>query len=192
MSPSNLVKGCQLPVLTLSCSGSISAGNQLHTSLIFLIKSAASTFFLLQQKVVYTDRLLWESHELLTRCLWHFSIFYFRACLCILFVCLCCCMFDYNTHLYFCTLHWLSVWCEVCAVLFFYYYYFKSKGNEIQCWMNYGVCILTYRVLFRVCEWTEFMCERSRNKNREIAACCRHSARYCMNCLLLLLQDWYC
>lgn len=44
----------------------------------------------------------------------------------------------------------------------------RGKGNEIQCWMNYGVCIVTYCVLFRVCEWMEFMCERCRNKNEKL------------------------
>lgn len=51
--------------------------------------------------------------------------------------------------------------------------------------MNYGVCIVTYCVLFRVCGWIEFMYERCRNKNRKTAECCRHSAGYCMNCLRL-------
>lgn len=67
---------------------------------------------------------------------------------------------------------------------FFLYLSFKSKGNEIQCYMNYGVCFVTYCVLFRVCRWIEFTYERCRNKNRKTEEC-RHSARYCMNCLRL-------
>lgn len=84
-----------------------------------------------------------------------------------------------NTRLYFCTLY-------VCVVG----YGWKDrererKGNEIQCWMNYGVCIVTYWVLFWACKRMEFMCGRCRNKNRKAAVCFRWSAMYCMNCLRL-------
>lgn len=65
-------------------------------------------------------------------------------------------MFDFSVRratIHACTFALcMSVWyrVRVCAECTFKKR--KRKGNEIQCSMNYGVCILTYCVLFRVRE----------------------------------------
>lgn len=77
----------------------------------------------LLQEVVYSGWFLWESYEHLTRCLWHFSIFYSRACLCV-YVCVYELLYVWllsskrnNTSVYFCTLYVCVVPSEgVCSV----------------------------------------------------------------------------
>lgn len=118
---------------------------------------------------------------------WHFSTFYSRACLCVfelLYVWLL--IFEGKRYMR-ALLHFVCLcgteWGCVQGVNL--YKRKKRKGNQIQCWMNYGVCIVIYCVLLWVREWMEFMCERCRNKNRKTAVGFRHCVRYCMNCLRL-------
>ena len=123
LSLSNMVKGCQLAVLTPSCFipflGPFLRWTDFIQTLFFcclrlLPSVAGSSLFTLVPLSFWPG--VCDTFQ-----------YFIPVHVCVFcFVCLCCHMFDDSTYLYFCTLHWLSVWCEVkvCAGFFFFFFFF--------------------------------------------------------------------
>lgn len=148
------------PFLLCPVSSSISARNRHHINLFFLLKSCCLYFPLpVPQEVVYSGRFLWESYEHLTRCLWHFSIFYSGACVCVfelLYVWLIS-LKGNSTCVHSCTLYACVVPSEgVCSV-----YVYRKRGKEMKFNAEW---IMEYVLLSAVCsseclsEWNS--CEK--------------------------------
>lgn len=184
------------PFLSRPISGSIVSWNTHHTNLVFLLKSRCLQFFFSSvclQEVVLLGGSFGNLVSIWPGVYDTFQYFILEH-VCVFRVCIravICLTSQFEEKQFLRVLFALCVSCVVqskgvCSVCAF-----KKKkirgggGNEIQCWMNYGVCIVPYCVVFRVRKWMEVMCKRCKNKNRKTGVCFRRSVRFCMNCLRL-------